>query len=283
MISLRSQIGLSIPIASIIKVGIKGPAQRSTFGQDMVQSDDLSGGGDPLPPRTAAVFETRYASKAQLLAALRQALTSGDLRVGSRLPTERNVAARTGLSRAAVRSALDQLAAEGLLLRRVGRGTFAAEGVGNGSVGAGSGRAASAPHASPAEILALRTVIEPRLPDLIVLNAAETQLEEMRAFVLRGRGSRDWRDCEAWDAGFHRLLFHATGNQLFRELGDRIAAERRSEAWQRLKQRDFSPENWQIYQGEHEEIVEALCNRDRAHSRDLLFRHLTGVQQRLLG
>ena len=240
----------------------------------MVTSDDASWGADALPAEAEAVFDSYYASKAQLLATLRRSLTSGDLRVGARLPTERSVAARTGLSRAAVRSVLDQLAAEGLLLRKVGRGTFAAGGV---------GERPPPSQATPAELLALRTVIEPRLPDLIVLNASDMALSELRAFALRGRASRDWKDCEAWDSGFHRLLFDATGNRLFRDLGDRIAAERRCEAWLRLKQRDFSPAKWEIYQSEHEQIAEALCNRDRAQSRALLFDHLTGVQQRLLG
>lgn len=227
-----------------------------------------------LPPEAAALFRNYYASKAQLLEALRRALTSGELRAGIRLPTERSVAEHTGLSRAAVRSVLDQLATEGLLLRKVGRGTFAAT---------GADKETSGEQATPAELLALRTVIEPRLPGLIVLNAPEQTLNEIKTFVLKGQTSRDWQDCEAWDSGFHRLLFQATGNRLFHDLGERIAAERRCEAWLRLKQRDFSIQNWNRYQSEHEQIIEALCNRDRAKSRNLLFEHLTGVQNRLLG
>lgn len=240
----------------------------------MVGLEESIGEATALPLETSALFRSYYASKVQLLEALRRALTSGELRAGMRLPTERSVAEHTGLSRAAVRSVLDQLAAEGLLLRKVGRGTFAAT---------GASKDTSCEQATPAELLALRTVIEPRLPDLIVLNASEQTLGEIRAFVHKGRASRDWQDCEAWDSGFHRLLFQATGNSLFRDLGERIAAERRCEAWLRLKQRDFSIENWNRYQSEHEQIIEALCNRDRVKTRNLLFKHLTGVQNRLLG
>lgn len=59
----------------------------------MVDSEESLRETSCLAPEAAAVFQTFYASKIQLLEALRWALTSGELRVGARLPTERSVAA----------------------------------------------------------------------------------------------------------------------------------------------------------------------------------------------
>ena len=53
-------------------------------------------------------------------------IESGELRVGERLPPERDLAEGLGVSRMTVRQALTSLAARGLVERGVGRGTFVA-------------------------------------------------------------------------------------------------------------------------------------------------------------
>ena len=55
---------------------------------------------------------------------LRQALDSGEYKVGERLPPERDLAGLYGCSLITVRRALDELSREGRLQRRQGRGTF---------------------------------------------------------------------------------------------------------------------------------------------------------------
>jgi GntR family transcriptional regulator len=59
----------------------------------------------------------------QLLQQLRAAIEEGTLRSGDTLPSEPELAASAGVSRATVRQAFDRLAREGLLLRRQGRKT----------------------------------------------------------------------------------------------------------------------------------------------------------------
>ncbi|HYE85609.1 MAG TPA: PLP-dependent aminotransferase family protein [Vicinamibacterales bacterium] len=63
----------------------------------------------------------------QLCAALRDAILTGRLRPGSRLPSTRDVAARYRLSRGTVVLAFDQMKAEGYLTGRTGSGTFVVE------------------------------------------------------------------------------------------------------------------------------------------------------------
>ncbi|MCQ4160194.1 GntR family transcriptional regulator [Roseomonas sp. GC11] len=55
---------------------------------------------------------------------LRDRIAGGDVAAGSRLPGEPDLAAEHGVSRVTIRRALDQLAAEGLVERRPGVGTF---------------------------------------------------------------------------------------------------------------------------------------------------------------
>lgn len=61
---------------------------------------------------------------AQIERDLRRSIASGELPLGTRIPTEEALSTRYGVSRMTVRHALDRLATAGLLTRRQGVGTF---------------------------------------------------------------------------------------------------------------------------------------------------------------
>jgi GntR family transcriptional regulator len=65
---------------------------------------------------------------AQIEDALAARIGCGELRVGDRLPPERDLCDHWGVSRGTIRQALDALEARGLIERGVGRGTFVAAG-----------------------------------------------------------------------------------------------------------------------------------------------------------
>ncbi|MBN1259213.1 MAG: extracellular solute-binding protein [Anaerolineae bacterium] len=63
----------------------------------------------------------------QLKQFLKQKLESGEFEVGAQLPTEQQLCAQYGVSRAPVRQALIELVQEGYIYRRAGQGTFVAD------------------------------------------------------------------------------------------------------------------------------------------------------------
>ncbi len=69
---------------------------------------------------------SRVPAYRQIYAALRQAILTGRMRAGARLPATRALAARLDLSRTTVVTAFEQLLAEGYLEGRVGSGTYVA-------------------------------------------------------------------------------------------------------------------------------------------------------------
>jgi GntR family transcriptional regulator len=62
----------------------------------------------------------------QIKSLLLQSLDGGEWRPGEVIPSETELAVRFGVSQGTVRKAIDELAAENLLLRRQGKGTFVA-------------------------------------------------------------------------------------------------------------------------------------------------------------
>jgi GntR family transcriptional regulator len=67
---------------------------------------------------------TRRFAHAAIRDALRRDIEDGRLRAGDQLPTEFELVERFAVSRHTVRVALQQLASEGLIVRRAGQGTF---------------------------------------------------------------------------------------------------------------------------------------------------------------
>jgi GntR family transcriptional regulator len=88
----------------------------------MNAESDRSGRPQPAPER-AAVFAPLYRQiKDLLLSSLQQ----GEWKPGELIPSEIDLAARFQVSQGTVRKAIDELAADNLLVRRQGKGTFVA-------------------------------------------------------------------------------------------------------------------------------------------------------------
>jgi len=79
------------------------------------------GTADVAPP--APAFSPLYQ---QIKALILESLQSGEWKPGESIPSEMDLAARFRVSQGTVRKAIDELAAENLLLRRQGKGTFVA-------------------------------------------------------------------------------------------------------------------------------------------------------------
>lgn len=62
----------------------------------------------------------------QIKSLIMQALESGEWRPGEAIPSEMDLAARFSVSQGTVRKAIDEMAAENLLVRKQGKGTFVA-------------------------------------------------------------------------------------------------------------------------------------------------------------
>ena len=77
---------------------------------------------DAAPPATPA-FSPLYQ---QIKALILQSLQAGEWKPGEAIPSEMELAARFRVSQGTVRKAIDELAAENLVVRRQGKGTFVA-------------------------------------------------------------------------------------------------------------------------------------------------------------
>lgn len=84
--------------------------------------DSATAMAEPAAPSTPS-FSPLYQ---QIKALILQSLQSGEWKPGESIPSEMDLAARFRVSQGTVRKAIDELAAENLVVRRQGKGTFVA-------------------------------------------------------------------------------------------------------------------------------------------------------------
>ncbi|MFO1037932.1 MAG: FCD domain-containing protein [Geminicoccaceae bacterium] len=216
---------------------------------------------------------------ADIAVSLRERIQNGEWRAASRLPTERDLARSYGVARNTVRRAIETVASEGLLSREVGRGTFLAGNVDRELRAMVSGIAGT----SPADMMAVRMILEPRAAALAASNATAGHLQELAATHEAAVRADEMVDFERIDAELHELIFAASRNDLLRRLHDLLRLIRSQEPWLALKRRSFSPGRRDRYCTEHGRIIEALLRRDGEAAALAMRGHLETVSRNLFG
>jgi GntR family uxuAB operon transcriptional repressor len=210
------------------------------------------------------------------------------LEPGSRLPTERELAAGLGTPRTSVRRALALLESEGRISREVGRGTFlrdahwARAGAGAGTApGDGDGAVPGGLAFAPADVMAIRRMFEPSAMRLVVAWATAADFQEMDRCLAGGERAESFDQFEYWDLALHRCIATASHSPLLIRLYAVIDEARHGRYWGDLKRRSTTRERVLIYQADHRELVAALRARDPDRAVEAMRTHLARVASHL--
>ena len=208
---------------------------------------------------------------------LERELRSTRWREGQKLPTERELGERYGVSRNTVRRALDALEESKLIIRHVGRGTFKA----------GHGAAAHVDFAadalSPADVVECRLVFEPELAALVAARANQRDFDRMDDCVQGCEMAEDVASFEKWDAGLHDAIACATHNRAVVAMSRALAQVRHQAEWGVLKARHMTADRKTALQAHHRAIVGALRKRDKVEARATLREHILYVRAYMFG
>ena len=207
-----------------------------------------------------------------------QALIQGDVAASNgRLPTEREMSATLGISRRALRRALETLDAEGLIWRRQGKGTFAGQppdptqALAAGIVG----------DTNFMDIMAARLCLEPGIAGLAALRATTADVERMRNLAGRTVQSQDGDSTELWDGALHRLIARTAGNAPLMTAISMLDEIRGNAAWRGLRAKARSVETLKVSDREHRAIIDAIEAGHQGEAEAAMRAHLTTLSDNL--
>jgi len=208
---------------------------------------------------------------------LRQSIYDGVYGYGEQMPPERQLAEAFGASRSTVRNALRRLEEGGLVVRRVGSGTFVHY--------AREGEPADiADVTSPLELIEARFAIEPHMTRLAAVNANRLDLDRLGEVLQRlERADDDAEQFTRADQAFHQHLAQCTHNPLFVGLYRQINEVRGHAQWLGTKDKILTPENIAKYNRQHRALYDALCARDVDGAMRIVSAHLEKARRDLLG
>ncbi len=200
---------------------------------------------------------------------------SGELHYGDRLPTERGLAEKFGVSRTAVREAVKALQEKGLVASHPGRGTFITNGASRAvrdSLGfmMKIGSVDGSDH-----LVEAREIFEPEIAALAAERARDQDIIILRQTVAMMDAALN--DADAFieaDLEFHLALARATQNALIPTLIDPIVGLLREH-----RKRIFLVHGAPRGQYHHKRILEAVVRRDPKAARQAMRAHLAQVRK----
>jgi GntR family transcriptional repressor for pyruvate dehydrogenase complex len=212
----------------------------------------------------------------QVAATLAEAIRNGAYPVGRRLPSERELAERFGVSRPTLREAMIALEIQGFVESRQGSGVYVT---------------AAAAKLDPMqdlnigafELTEARRVVEAEACALAATSIAEAELEELERLLLAmAAASDDGAALEAADRRFHVVIAGATRNSALVSVVEMLwdLRHRSPLCLEMLARARDVGDRPRIE--EHRAIVKALAAHDSGSARAAMREHLTRVIEGLL-
>jgi DNA-binding FadR family transcriptional regulator len=208
----------------------------------------------------------------QIADQLRQLIQAGEFAVGSRMPPERDLAAKMGVSRPSIREALIALEVEGLIEVRMGSGIYV--------IGRETLRVLdNAP--GPLEIIRARQLIECELAALAARSEDKSLVADLKESLREMKRSIAARTVPIQgDRSFHLRIAQASGNSALQAVVTQLFDERKSPLFARLGSHFEREGTWKQAVDEHRAVIDAIARHDPEMARSAMIAHLDRSHQR---
>ena len=206
---------------------------------------------------------------------LRQLIDSGEYAVGGRLPAERELAEKFGLSRPTVREALIALEVEGRIRIRVGSGIYVR------AVAENTPPPVENDDEGPFELLRAREFIEGAIAAEAALLARPDDIEKLDKVLTRMK-TRNHPSATTIgiDREFHTSVAGILGNAVLVRFIGEMFDQRFNPYFERLSSYFENRQSWQAAIDEHVAVRNAIAAGDSAGAKAAMQEHLGLSQQR---
>jgi GntR family transcriptional repressor for pyruvate dehydrogenase complex len=203
---------------------------------------------------------------------------------GDRLPPEREMANKLGVSRPTVREAMIALELRGLIEVRTGSGIYVKMPADISSIKVVE---FEDPGPSPFEIIDARRLIEGETIVLAIEKMTSACLENLEAAIKKmesdiDAGLQDVASQEDGDWLFHIRIAEAAGNTVLRSIVDQLWEGMRHPMFRTIGERVRLPANARRAVRDHRVILEHIIKGDKKGARNAMHMHMDQVKSYLL-
>ena len=208
----------------------------------------------------------------------------GILQPGKRLPSERELAERLGVSRPSLRDAIAQLQSAGLLASKPGAGVFVADVLGSAFSPALTALFARHDEATM-DYLSFRRDMEGLAAERAARLGSDTDLAVIGAIFAKMEAAHENRNAEeeaALDAQFHMSIIEASHNVVMLHMMRSMYELLRGGVFYNRQIMFKQQTKRAVLLDQHRAIYEALIARDATGARDAVEAHLNYVERALM-
>jgi len=210
----------------------------------------------------------------EAISTIKAMIVSGELKPGQRLPPEKELSERLGLSRNSLREAVKSLEIIRVLDVRRGDGTFVTSLEPHLLLEAMSFVVDLHQDSSVLEIFEVRRVLEPFAAGLAAARITAEQLDALAATLDSVNESTPVEELVEHDLEFHRLITEASGNAYLSSLVESMSSSTiRARIWRGITQDDATERTL----NEHAAILDALRSHDVERTESSLAAHVGGI------
>ncbi|MGH3438217.1 MAG: FadR/GntR family transcriptional regulator [Sciscionella sp.] len=233
-------------------------------------------------PETSQLFSRISVGRvsAVIVDQIRLVIRQGQLRPGDRLPAERELCERFGVSRVTVREALRVLESNGLIDIRVGaRGGAFVTAPSRDRVGEGLTDLLLLSALNPADVTEVRFILELGIVQAVCERATDEDISELRSICHDARAALARSEYSmALSATFHVRVAESTHNPAVVML---VESFRGALLMSLEAAHNRAPEMGRLGVDEHESFVDAVAARDAKLARRIMREHLTRTASRI--
>lgn len=210
----------------------------------------------------------------QVISNIEQQYQEGKLKLGDKLPTEREMAVLFDISRGTLRDAFRVLESQGIIETRPGGGRYLRKSLKSDAV-KGESIIEDLQNVAILDLLEAREILEVGLMDLICMRAKDKEIEQIRQLILNSDESD--LDGKGLDNYFHQALAELSENIVITKylmMNIELINQTRSKSF-----KDQS--NYQEAKEEHLAILDAIIQRDTEMAKKRMKKHFARIRKRL--
>lgn len=211
----------------------------------------------------------------EIVEQLMEMISSGELKPGRKLPSERDMAESLGVSRSSVREALTALEAMGILDIRPGEGTFVRE-TSVSTTFAPLAMVLQMEQNPGGQLMEVRRVLETEIAALAAFRATEEDLRNIETNLNCMKTAKTISKSVEADLRFHFSIAEATHNTILLRIMNTVA-DLMHNAFRVQREELFADKGEEII-SEHEAIYNAIRDKNLETAKAKMLQHINNIQ-----